>query len=37
MYNTQKPTRSKYIPNKFPPMEAIITSLAVVLLVILIL
>lgn len=37
MYNTQKLTRSINIPNKLPPMEAIITSFAVVLLVILIL
>lgn len=37
MYNTQKPTRNINIPNQLPPMEAIITSFAVVLLVILIL
>ncbi len=37
MYNTQKPTRNINITNQLPPMEAIITSFAVVLLVILIL
>lgn len=37
MYNTKKPTRNINITNQLPPMEAIITSFAVVLLVILIL